>query len=256
MLDDDAIVVEEAVRRHVLDRSDATQERQWTALVVRFLAHALRADTQHSGAHEQWRTARPHVLAICAAAERDEVFLGDVVYLLDRLSVYLREGVEDADAATALAERAVALSTALGPQDPELHGHCLGNLALAHHAAGRRRKAERASTLSLEFLAAALGKKSETYAESLNVHGDILRALGRRKAAARAHARALKIVRKLYRDDPDQRELLVQVLNDYAAQLLSTKNAERADKARRLLDEASRLVRRGDGATTDGLRSS
>ncbi|MCG5449640.1 hypothetical protein [Micromonospora hortensis] len=229
---------------HVREQVTPQQDAHWTAAVLRFLTHALRSDTHHSDSWTEWESGYPHVLAVCRAAERHQVQLGDVAYLLDRASVYVREGVEDPDAATVLAERAVAI--ALAVQDRELTGDSLGNLALAHRAANRTADAIRTSTESLDHVAAAYGTGCETYAESLTVHANILAAAGRAADAAAAHEQAVGILRTLYGTCSTDhiRGLLVDALNDHAAHLLSSGAPTAA--ARKLLDEANKLVRHGD----------
>jgi Tetratricopeptide repeat len=254
VLDGDSVVMEEGIRVHVIDQVVPERDAYWTATVLRFLTYALRADTHHSASWEEWRLGYPHVLAVCDASERAQVRLGDVAYLLDRASVYVRESIEDADLATALAVRAVTLSTELGAADPELHGDCLGNLALAHRAAGRLQEAVTVSGRCLEHLAGTLGEDTVTYAESLNIHGNLLEACGRPRPAEEAHARAVDILRSAYADAPSDevRGILVEVLNDHAAELLSPRRGgrrttgERLRAGRALLDEASHLLRRGE----------
>jgi tetratricopeptide (TPR) repeat protein len=250
VLDGDSVVMQESVRGHVADQVTPERGAHWTATVLQFLTHALRPDTHHSASWDEWRLGYPHVLAVCEAAERAQVRLGDVAYLLDRASVYAREGMEDPDLATALAERAVATSTDLGAADAELHGDCLGNLALAHHAANRVEDALAASERSLDHLAGTLGTNSVTYAESLNIHGTFLGSAGRLDAAEQAHARAVEILRNAYADEPESyvRGILVEALNDHAAMLLTSRPGDargrddRLRSGRALLDEASRLV--------------
>jgi hypothetical protein len=254
VLTGDSVIMEESVRRHVIDRVTPERDAHWIATVLRFLTYALRADTHHSDSWEEWRLGYPHVLAVCDAAERVQVRLGDVAYLLDRASVYVRECNTDADLATALSHRAVAISTDLGAADPELHADCLGNLALAHEAADRMEEAVAASKLGLEHLAGTLGENSVVYAESLNVHGNLLAAWGRSGLAQETHTRALNLLRAAYADTPNDmlRGLLVEALNDCAAELLSPRQSDqrstpdRMSAGRALLDEAARLLRRGE----------
>lgn len=247
-LDGDNLVVGRDVARHVVGRVTAERGVHWTAAVVRFLTHALRPDTHHSDSWPVWRLGYPHVLAVCAAAEREEVALADVAYLLDRASVYVREGVEDADLATGLAGRAADLALAL--EDAELTGDCLGNLALAHRAANRVAEAVRVSEESLTHVAAAFGPEHEAYAESLTVHADILAAGGRTAEADLALERSVAILRRVHaeeRSDP-VRGLLVEALNDRARLLLSRGGSP--TPGRELLDEADRLLRQGEHGWT------
>jgi tetratricopeptide (TPR) repeat protein len=243
-LDGDHVVVREGIARHVVDRVPPERGVHWTAAVLRFLTHALRPDTHYSDSWPDWELGYPHVLAVCAAAERERIQLGDVAYLLDRASVYVRDGVEDADRATALAERAAALAVALG--DAELSGDCLANLALAHRAANRVAEAVRVSAESIACVAEAFGIDNEAYAESLTVHANILATSGRTAEAGQAHARAVEILRKVYAKKPldHVRALLVEALNDHAGHLLSA--GESVGTGRELLEEANRLVRRGE----------
>ncbi|MEU8153546.1 tetratricopeptide repeat protein [Micromonospora sp. NPDC048986] len=243
-IDGDRVSVPTTVAVHVRDQVTPKQDAHWTAAVLRFLTHALRPDTHHSDSWTEWESGHPHVLAVCRAAERHQVQLNDVAYLLDRASVYVREGVEDPDEATVLADRAVAIARAV--QDRELIGDSLGNLALAHRAANRLADAVRTSTESLDQVAAAYGTDHETYAESLTVHANILAAAGRAADAGGAHEQAVGILRTLYetRATDHIRGLLLDALNDHAGHLLSGGTPTAA--GRELLEEANELVRRGD----------
>jgi tetratricopeptide (TPR) repeat protein len=253
-LDRDAALVRAEIHDHIVAQSTASEHAHWIAEVLVFLTHALRADTHHSSAWPEWSAAYPHVLYLCAAAELERARLGDVVYLLDRASVYMREGSQDARQATALAERAVKLSEELGKDDPTLHADCLGNLALAYYAAGRMQKAAKSSGDSIRHLAATVGVETVDYAESLNVHANILGAWGRRDAAEQAHEEALTIIRSVHATNPTPEVTMVlgEILNDYAAALLTgppmrrRAQTDRTAKGRALLQEASNLVRRGD----------
>lgn len=238
------VMVPSGVSGHVTDQVSAQRGVHWDAAVLRFLTHALRADTHHSQSWPEWELGLPHVLALCEAAERHGVSLGDVAYLLDRASVYVREALEDAEQATALARHAADI--AAGQDDHELTGTCLGNLAMAHRMAGRRDEAIRCSEEGLEYVAKAVGTDAEEYAESLTVHGAILAAGGRSTEATEAHARAVEIARTLYgtRRSDRVRGLLVGAINDYAAHLMAT--GERQQAARDLFAEANRLLRKGE----------
>ncbi|MEV8374728.1 tetratricopeptide repeat protein [Kribbella sp. NPDC056861] len=243
-LNRDGAAVPAGIAGHVVGQVTAKQSVHWTAAVVRFLTHALRPDTHHSDSWTEWEQAYPHVLIVCEAAERDEVQLGDVAYLLDRASVYLREGIEDPEAATAIAQRAVTIASAA--DDPELTGDSLGNLALAHRAAGRMTDAVHASTASITHVAEKCGTNHEKYAEGLTVHAGVLAAAGQTAEAGRAHEQAVEILRALHVARPTDhiRGLLVEALNDHAAHLLSDGGS--ATLGAEVLAEANMLVRRGE----------
>ncbi|WFE35092.1 tetratricopeptide repeat protein [Micromonospora sp. WMMD975] len=247
-LDGDHVSVPTVVAAHVVGQVTLEQAAHWTAAVLRFLTHALRPDTHHIDAWAEWEFAYPHVLAVCGEAERRQTQLNDVAYLLDRASVYLREGVEDPDGATTIAERAATVAQAV--EDHELMGDTLGNLALAHRAANRTADAVSTSTRSLDHAAAAYGTDHETYAESLTVHANILAAAGSSADASRTHEQAVGILRTLYTARPTDhiRGLLVEALNDHAKHLLSTGAPVTA--GRELLKQADRLVRRGEHGWT------
>ncbi|MEU5549038.1 tetratricopeptide repeat protein [Micromonospora sp. NPDC047793] len=243
-LDGTCVSVRADIAGHVVGQVTPDQSVHWTKAVLRFLTHALRPDTHHRDSWAEWKLVYPHVLAVCEEAERHQIQLGDVGYLLDRASVYLREGVKDPDGATALAERAVTFASTA--DDRELIGDSLGNLALAHWAANRLADAIHASTASLSQVAETYGTDHETYAESLTIHGNILAAAGRTAEAGLVHEQAVEILRTLHTARPTGqiRGLLVAALNDLAAQLLSTGGPAAAGVE--LLAEANELVRRGE----------
>jgi tetratricopeptide (TPR) repeat protein len=242
-LDGDLVSVPEQIARHVVDLASPQAAGHWTAAVLRFLTHALRADTHHSESWPEWELGYPHVLALCQDAEERQVHLGDVVYLLDRASVYARECLEDAKLAVALAERAAELSATVA--DPELTGICLGNLAMAYREANRLADALTASERALHSDAEAFGTDHESYAETLNVYAGILAANGRGQAAANAFAEAVDVLRAVHASTPSvqTRGLLVEAMNDRAGHLLGSGEHQ---AGRELLEEANRLVRRGE----------
>ncbi|WP_422768996.1 tetratricopeptide repeat protein [Plantactinospora sp. WMMC1484] len=212
--DGDRVSVPTTIAAHVVDQVTPEQAVHWTAAVLRFLTHALRPDTHHHDSWAEWEFGHPHVLAVCEAAERHQVQLNDVAYLLDRASVYLREGVEDPDGAAMLAERAVAVAGAV--EDRELIGNSLGNLALAHRAANRIADAVRIMTEAVNHDAVEYGTDHETYAESLTVHANLLDAAGHTADASRTHQQAVAILRTLHTTRPeDHIRGLLQRLNGW-----------------------------------------
>lgn len=250
----DSVHIAARIAPLMVDRATAAQNLRWTSAMLRFLTSALPDDTHSVRSWDLWQAGYPHVLALCAAGERDQVNLGDVAYLLDRASVYAREGLEDADVAIALGERALEVSLSMDSNDPVLHSDCAGNLALAYRLANRFEDALVVSGRGLQELAAAIGEKTEAYAESLNVHGSLLASIGRRNDAERAHALAIAILDELGGEEPTGsiRALLIEALNDHAVQLLEVRHrpgatrAGRVEQAKRQLIRASRLMKQHD----------
>jgi tetratricopeptide (TPR) repeat protein len=237
---------QEQVRHQLNDKAGRTA----TAFAVRFLRAALPANTHFHEAWPTWRPALAHLDVAIGHAERLGVRLEDAAHLLDRLAVYYREAEEDADAAIFASEYAVALADRSGRPDPEEYGIYLGNYSMALRKARRLAVAVDVMDRSLEVTRDSLGVENNEYAGSLSIKGSILEESKRFTEAGEAHQQALTIIRKVmaHQPEPEVRQTLVEILNDYAAYLLRDKPGlpeDALNQAVALLDKALTQVERG-----------
>jgi tetratricopeptide (TPR) repeat protein len=246
----ETVTCSQGTQERVHHRLNDSAQRNAAAFAVRFLRAALPANTHFHGSWATWQPALVHVNVAVGHAERLGVRLEDAAHLLDRLSVYHREAEDDAGAAIAAGEHAIALADRAGRPDPEEYAIYLGNYSMALREARRLAEAVEVMDRSLEVTRDSLGIEHEEYAGSLNIKGNILEAWKRFTEAGEAHQQALTIIRKVMADrpKPEVRQTLVEILNDYAAYLLRDKPELPKDapsQAVALLEEALVHTERG-----------
>ena len=219
-----------------------------------FWRDALPANTHHYTSWQAWRPALAHVAPVAQrAAAAGGQAAEDAAYLLDRASVYLRQGCNDEEAARTLAEQAVAVSEQAGRPDPVQHGIYLGNLAIALQHLHRYAEAVATMQQALDVKADASGTDDDEYAGSLNIFANILKGWKRYDEAEARHAEALATMRRVARRDGMDvaAPTLRDTLNDYAADLLH-RPATAGPQARQRAVRAEELLREALAITPPG----
>ncbi|MBV9450305.1 MAG: tetratricopeptide repeat protein [Streptosporangiaceae bacterium] len=249
--DPEAVTCSQGTQEQVRRRLSDTAERSAASFAVRFMRAALPANTHHYEAWDAWRPALPHLDAALGHAQRLGVRLEDAAHLLDRLAVYYREAENDAQAAIKAGELAITLTDRAGRPDLQEYAIYLGNYAMALRFAHRLGDAVDAMDRSLQVTRDSLGAEHEDYAGSLGIKGNILGSWKRYAEADAAHREALAIIRRVMarRPEPEVRQTMVEILNDYGAYLLGDAPGLPGDapsQAVSLLDEALAQVGPGD----------
>lgn len=248
-VDDAGLCVSPAVRDRLWEIVDVEDLKLWASLAVRVMKCALPADTHSATSWPIWGTSYSHLVAVIDAAEHFQVQLGDLPYLLDRASVYQRDGEADPELAVTLAERGLRLSDELGRPNALWHSYLMGNLALALEEAGERPRAIEMMQEVAAFDADMLGEEHQEYANDLLLLANMQKHVGRLREAEENYVRSQSIMERVYDDDPDDwnRTKLVEVLNDHAAFLIGRRSGRTAlRRAESNLDEANRLVHPND----------
>jgi tetratricopeptide (TPR) repeat protein len=167
-------------------------ERRWAEIGVRLLRESFPDESWEVANWPSCERLLPHVLAVAGHAERLRVAGGQVGWLLDRASTYLRERGQYGQARP-LAERALAVTEeVLGANDPEVawRRNNLGRVLRAFgDLAGARAQLERA----LAIREGALGPDHSDVASTRNSLGLVLQDLGDLQAAKEQYERVLAI---------------------------------------------------------------
>jgi tetratricopeptide (TPR) repeat protein len=167
-------------------------ERRWAEIGVRLLRESFPDESWEVAIWPSCERLLPHVLAVAGHAERLRVAGGQVGWLLDRASTYLRERGQYGQARP-LAERALAVTEeVLGANDPEVawRRNNLGRVLRAFgDLAGARAQLERA----LAIREGALGPDHSDVASTRNSLGLVLQDLGDLQAAKEQYERVLAI---------------------------------------------------------------
>ncbi len=240
--------VQDAVRSHLT----AEERKEAASALLRTLRVALPSAAHDHATWGPWASGLPHLLAAAGGCELLAIRPADVVYVLERAAVFLRDARDDPTEAIALGRRAEALSDAAGRPVPADHANVLGNIAIALRHVSRHQEAVALSAECAEITRRAFGEVHHEYVEALLAWANALDGAADLPAAMDMYERALRLARQAneLRSGSAERETLIEVLNDYAQALLPD-DAGGPDRdaavlrAAGLLDEARRLLRPG-----------
>lgn len=244
-----ALIISERTRNQVLEKLDPKAKERGTFEALRILKAGLPADTHHHTTWSAWRTSMPHVDTATERSAKNGVGHEYAAHLLDRASVFLRQGNGEATRASQYAARAVSLAEEHGRPDAAQFAIYLSNHAMALSHLHKYDLAISQMDRSLDVTKATVGAVTEEFAGSLNVKANMLKHAGETRKAEEAHALSLETIRSVLGVNPTEEAqgTLVEILNDYAADLLqASPSPVRANLAMELLKEADVMLTKGD----------
>jgi tetratricopeptide (TPR) repeat protein len=233
-LSPEAIKVHRLVQTVVRAQLPSEAEHEWAVRAVSLLCASFPSASGEATEMHRCALLLPHLLTACGHAEPLGVATEEIVYLLDRASLYLRTRGQYQQALP-LAERAITLlENAHGASNPEMAAR-RDELAMVLVHLGENRRAYTEARLALQIAEENFGKDDPATVYYHNSFGSVLHELGNPRRALIHHRKAVEL--ELTKAEPDYNAVALSSAN-LGTDLLSIGDTQ---AARRELGEALRI---------------